>query len=101
MAIISKVRDWLRPELRPLRGKPSPAAEPRSRPTPSSGEVPATPPGGNGERPAGVLGPAAFRGSYGSAPAGACGAAGRSTALPAMQHLKARRLLAAFFLAPR
>jgi len=56
---------------------------------------------GSGERPAGVLGPAAYRGSYGSAPPGACGAAGRSTALSAMQRFSARRLLAAFSLAPR
>jgi hypothetical protein len=55
----------------------------------------------DGERPAGVLGPAAIRGSYGSAPSGAYGAAGRSTALPAMQRPRARRLLAAFILAPR
>ncbi len=54
-----------------------------------------------GERPAGVLGPAACCGSYGSAPSGACGAAGRSSALPAMQRLTARRLLAASIFAPR
>jgi hypothetical protein len=36
----------------------------------------------------GVLGPAAFRGSYGSAPPGALGAAGRSTARPAVQRFR-------------
>ena len=33
-----------------------------------------------------MLGPAAFRGSYGSAPPGAYDAAGRSTARPAVQR---------------
>jgi hypothetical protein len=42
----------------------------------------------DGDQPAGVLGPAAFRGSYGSAPSGACGAGGCSSALPAVQRLQ-------------
>ena len=42
----------------------------------------------DGDQPAGVLGPAAFRGSYGSAPSGACGAGGCSSAFPAVQRLR-------------
>ncbi len=39
----------------------------------------------DGDQPAGVLGPAAFRGSYGSAPSGAGGC---SSAFPAVQRLR-------------
>ena len=53
------------------------------------------------DRPARTLLAHLGKDGYGSAPSGACGAAGRSTALPAMQRRKARRLLAAFSLAPR